>query len=72
MIITIRELNHLNTIITDIYKYVNNIDINNGYIIIYFNENPKRILKECLPYNNESLKEILKILIKTLDNDFEM
>lgn len=72
MIITIRELNHLNTIITDIYKYVNNIDINNGYIIIYFNENPKRILKECLPYNNESLKEILKILIKVLDNDFEM
>lgn len=72
MNITIRELNHLNIIIKDIYKYINNIDIDNNYIIIYYNDNPKGVIKECLTYKNESLKEILKILLETLDNEFEM
>ena len=37
-IITIKELNHLNNILKDIYKFVDKIDINNGYIYIYYVE----------------------------------
>lgn len=72
MIITIKELNHLNNIIKDIYKYVEKIDIDNGYIIIYYIKgNPNNAIKSCIPYKNEGLKEILKNLIKTLDNEFK-
>lgn len=72
-IITIKELNHLNNILKDIYKFVDKIDINNGYIYIYYVEdNPNNAIKTAMPYHNEDLKEILTNLIKYLDIEFDL
>lgn len=72
MIITIKELNHLNNIIKDIYEYVNKIDIDNGNIIIYYVDgNPNRAIKSVIPYKNEDLKNLLKNLIEYLDIEFK-
>lgn len=71
MIITSKELKHLNTIIQDIYKYVKIIDINNrDIIIIYSGNNPNRKIKTLIPYEDEDLKNLLKKLIKYLDKEF--
>lgn len=73
MLITIRELNHLNTLLKDIYRYFDNVDIDNGYITIYFTkDNPNNALKYVMPYENEDLKNLLKKLIKVLDIEFNM
>lgn len=73
MIITIKELNHLNDIIKDIYEYVEKIDIDDGYIIIYYTKgNPNRAIKTCIPYKNEDLKNLIKNLIEYLDIEFSL
>lgn len=73
MIITIKELNHLNDILKDIYEYIDRIDIDNGYIYIYYVKgNPNRAIKTAIPYKNEDLKNLLKNLIKYLDIEFSL
>ena len=73
MIITIKELIHLNNIIKDIYKYVDKIDIDKGNIVIYYTkDNPNRAIKSVIPYKNEDLKNLLKNLIKYLDIEFSL